>query len=103
MTDNNFKCPKTGKEFFIQNYRILGNNRYSDSRGRPLCSSEGVELEFIERDRGFPVAVFGTTNERAAKNQQFFKKVADKHANSLDMKIQKRERTKEELKRYTNK
>jgi len=102
MQSTNFKCPKTGKEYSIQKYRITTEG-YTDENGRELVSEEGVTLVPIEIDKGFPTAIYGTTDDRVARNQKYFKERAAKHTNSLDMKIQKQERAKEELKRYTNK
>ena len=103
MSEPNFKCPETGEEFFIENYRMMGDGVYTDKYGKELVSKEGVKLEFIERDKGMPTAIFRSGGERIARNQKFFKKRAKKHSNSLDEKIRKQERTKKELKRFINK
>ena len=99
----NFRNPETGEETFLPHYRSLGGDRYEDKYGKQICSADGVVLEFIPRDRGFPSAVMSSKSERLVKTQNEMRSRAKKHSNSLEQKLLRRDRTREEVTNYTQK
>lgn len=103
---SNFRCPETGKEYTIPKYRAVPTDSgivYKGTDGRELVSDTGVPLVSIDKEEGFTTAIFGDTNKRVGNRQKWLRERATKHANSLDSKIEKQERTKQEMNNYLNK
>jgi len=51
---NNFKCPKCGKEYAISRFRVTSNG-HKDKFGRTIkCNECDVELEYIAVKKGIP-------------------------------------------------
>lgn len=81
--DVNFKCPKTGKEFWITEYTMRFTNQdkvYVDKYGSPLTNPENGELLIdIPRDRGLATAVHGSRVEQYQKMQAHLKQRSEDH------------------------
>ena len=81
--DNNFRCPKTGKEFFISRHRtkmVEGEPVYTDKWGKTIVNPDNNEpLEYIPK-KGGGVPFFGTGKDAAgkAKMQKMLKKRSHK-------------------------
>ena len=86
FSSNNFKCPETGKEFFISQYSTSfkgSESVYKDKYKKVLVNPENdVPLVAIERDRGFGVnfAKFspGTADGRERIKNHFASRAATK-------------------------
>lgn len=98
LSSNNFKCPETGKEFFISNYStsFKGTDKsYFDKWKKPLVNPENdVLLIPIERDRGFGSNVIGkfntgTLDGRKRINDHFAARVKSKSSETKEIKDSK--------------
>lgn len=71
-SEMNFRCPTTGKEFFIPHYKIKfpnGKATYVDEFNKPLVNSDNIELIPMEKewDGGMPSS--GTGKDEAGREQ----------------------------------
>lgn len=93
--ETNFKCPETGREFFISQYStsFKGSEKiFKDKWGKQLVNEEnGVILEFIDHDRGFCTTVMGSKQEQYVKMQDHLKQRSKEHYQK-DIKYQRRHR-----------
>ena len=87
MREPNFKCPKTGKEFHIIQYRTVfsGDNKvYKDKWGKELTNPENGEvLEYIEKEVDYTNATIyigtGTDKSGIAKRQEQLQNRSKQH------------------------
>lgn len=105
--ENNFVCPKTGKEYYFAAYTISATNvgmKYKDKlTGKEIVSEDGTPLQPIDRKRGFTTIVYGDTTSRIQNREKFFRERAKKHSNSFDAKDEKIKRTNDEMNNLKNK
>lgn len=54
MKKNNFRDPETGEEIYINHFKIKigadGRVSYQDGDNKPIINSNGIPLEFIEKE-----------------------------------------------------
>lgn len=107
--DNNFKCPKTGKEFFIPNYRTLihnGNSVYKDKYGKFLTNPEnGEKLTPIEKDIDYSdinvsIGIGNDKDGRAKRHSQL--KARSKQHFQKEIKEDKYEKNKKLVRDFKN-
>lgn len=78
--ENNFKDPKTGKEYFISQYRTqfdaAGNiEKYGDKQGKELVGEDGVTpLVYIDKQGEYSVSYGKFQSSTPAQRQQILKK-----------------------------
>lgn len=78
-SEANFRCPETGKEFFIPQYKTKfpnGEKTYTDTEGDPLINPDNkMELVPIEKewDGGMPSSGTGTDAAGKEKTRQQLK------------------------------
>jgi len=76
-SSNNFKCPETGKEFFVSQYstKFEGSETiYLDKWKKPLINLENKALLVpIKRDRGFGTNTIGKFNTGTADGRERIK------------------------------
>jgi len=108
MREPNFKCPKTGKEFHIVQYRTgftnSGEKVYKDKWGKVLTNPDnGEELVAIDREVDFTNAniFIGTGTDKAgiAKRQQQLQQRSKQHFKK-EISEQKYEKNKKIVKKY---
>ena len=85
----NFRCPKTGKEFFIAEYKIVFGStgkQYKTKFGDLIVNPENNEpLEAIERDGEFNVSFGKVSSMTPAERKKVMKKrSADHNASQKD-------------------
>jgi hypothetical protein len=99
---NNYKCPKTDKEFYIQRHRSLlvgSTTVYKDHFGKVLINPQNGE-SLIPIERKGPIQapmVMRSTSDRIKRNTIHFKERAKKHANSEEGKYEKQKNLKREI------
>ena len=85
MQQPNFKCPKTGKEFYITSHSIsfsnTGDKIHKDKYGKQLINPENGELlvEIEKEFKGFCTSVHGSKSDQRQKMISSLKNRSKEH------------------------
>ena len=106
--ENNFKCPETGKEFYINEYKTAysdGKAHYRDKYNKTLINPENqVELVFIEKDvdwseRRPPATILGNDASSRQKRTEQLSKRSKEHFKK-EISEQKYEKNKDLIRKF---